>query len=77
MPAAALDGTLLSWLIILVTNDFYGGSPYGSKLGACGSCWGVEKATVSFEINGIAKISCGLSLYTCSFSKSRWSILKM
>jgi hypothetical protein len=62
MPAAALDDTLLSWVIILATNDFYGGSPHGSKLGACGSCLGVEKATVSFETNGIARVSCGLFL---------------
>jgi hypothetical protein len=48
-----------------------------ANLGLAGVAWGVEKATVSFETNGIARVSCGFSLYTCSFLKSRWSILKM
>lgn len=64
VPDASLDGTLLKWVILLVTNDFYGGSSRGSKLGACGSGLRVEKTTVSFKTNGIARVGCGLSLYT-------------
>lgn len=41
--AATLDDTMLRWVIILVTKDFYGGSSHSSKLGVCGSGLGAER----------------------------------
>jgi hypothetical protein len=39
-------------------------APHGSELVVCGSGLGVEKTPVSFKTNGIARVGCGLSLYT-------------